>query len=113
MKNMKMILKLIILIVIIDKINQSIALKLPEKRKIIDSGLWALKWFEQNKNELISIKNNELKLKLYQELMASKKYQKIDQKTFDEIYKKVLYRKKTFILEKNLSKNFYLLRPGK
>ena len=113
MKNMKIILKLIILIVIIDKINQSIALKFAENRKIIDSSLWASKWFEQNKNELISIKNNQLKLKLYQELMASKNKFKIDQKTFDEIYKKVLYRKKTFILEKNLSKNFYLLRPGK
>ena len=84
-------LKLFILLVIIVD-HQSFPLRIKGNKTIINSNEWASKWFANNKNELISLTDRQLRFKLYQELA---KYYKINQKIFDEILSQVLiYQKK-------------------
>ena len=114
--NIKFLTKLIIFIIIIFDINQTCTTSstISRKKTIIDNHLWALKWFEKNKNEIFLISNQQLKFKLYQEVV---KYSKINQKTFDNIIELILEmknREKLSLLEKNMFKNkLYSIRLGK
>jgi hypothetical protein len=84
-------LKLFILLVLIIVDNQSFPLRIKGKKIIINSNVWASEWFQMNKNELILMTDQQLKFKLYQEIV---KYYKIDQKIFNEILSKDLYYQK-------------------
>ena len=59
----------------------------------------ALKWFEQNKNDLILLTDHEVKLKLKHEL-TSKMNIKIDPKTINEALSLILKEKKKTITKK-------------
>jgi hypothetical protein len=80
------------------------------EKKIYNASLLASKWLQQNKRDLNSISDQELKFILYQELVT-KINAKINQKTFNEVFKIVLKEKKMLFLLKSLSK-MYKLRPG-
>ena len=106
-------IKLIIfIIIIIFDINQTCASSTVSRKKtIIDNHIWALKWFEKNKNEIFLISNQQLKFKLYQELV---KYSKINQKTFDNILELILEmknREKLSLLQMHMQ--LYSIRLGK
>jgi hypothetical protein len=108
-------IKFLIFIIIIFDINQTrVSSTISRKKTIIDNHVWALKWFEKNKNEIFLISNQQLKFKLYQELV---KYSKINQKTFDNILELILEMKnrdKLSLLERNMFKNkLYSIRLGK
>ncbi len=95
----------ILLILLVD--YQSFPLRKKGKKTIINSNEWTQKWIQKNRNELISMTDQQIRFKLYQELT---KYSKIDQKIFNEIFSKVLvHQKKTKFLEKNI----YSIRMGK
>ena len=107
---------MIIFILIIFNINQTCTSysTISRKKTIIDNHIWALKWFEKNKNEIFLISNQQLKFKLYQELV---KYSKINQKAFDNILELILEMKnrdKLSLLERGMFKNkLYSIRLGK
>jgi hypothetical protein len=108
-------IKFLIFIIIIFDINQTrVSSTISRKKTIIDNHVWALKWFEKNKNEIFLISNQQLKFKLYQELV---KYSKINQKTFDNILELILEMKnrdKLSLLERGMFKNkLYSIRLGK
>ncbi len=108
-------IKFLIFIIIIFDINQTrVSSTISRKKTIIDNHVWALKWFEKNKNEIFLISNQQLKFRLYQELV---KYSKINQKTFDNILELILEMKnrdKLSLLERNMFKNkLYSIRLGK
>jgi hypothetical protein len=110
-------IKLIIisLLIMMVNINQSVSLNRSENDKLTDSGLLklALEWFQKNKNELVSINNQFLKLKL--KLVLDLFRRKIDKNTFNIIYKMVLNEKNKIVSEhlKRNKKILYLMRIGK
>ncbi len=89
--------------------HQSLALRIKEKKTINNLNSWSLEWFKKNKYELISLTDQQLKFKLYQELAN---YSKINQNIFNQILSKVLiYQKKIRLLEKTiLTNNLYSIR---
>jgi hypothetical protein len=91
-------------------INQTIPLRNSGKKTMINSNKWASEWFQKNKHEFISMTDQQLKLKLRQELVM---YSKIDQKTFKQILKKVLNEKKRITVKPKIFKQLYTLRAGK
>ena len=102
---------IILLILLVDHKHQSFALRVKGKKIIKDSKSWPLEWFQKNKNKLISMTDQQIKFKLYQDLA---KYSKIDQKFFNQILNEVLIKKKHEIQIERLSKyNMYSIRLGK
>ena len=91
--NMKSFIKLLIIIVIILNINKSCesSAAISRKKTIIDTNLWCIEWIDKNKNKIISLSNQQLKQKLYQELV---KYSGVDHKTFNQILSVILKWKK-------------------
>lgn len=86
---------LIFLVLILDINQSSFGMKINKKKKIDNNfSLWSLKWLEQNKIDLISINNQQLKFRLYQELA---KYTGIDQKIFDKLFRLILVEKKRIL----------------
>jgi hypothetical protein len=85
------------------------ALRIKGKKTINNLNSWSLEWFKKNKYELISLNDQQLKFKLYQELAN---YSKINQNIFNEIFSKILnYQKKIRQLEKSILQNsLYSLR---
>ena len=107
------ILLLVLLVALEPSDHQSLLIRrIKGKQIIINSSSWSLKLFKKNKNELISLTDQKLKFKLYQELA---KYSKINQKIFNQILSKVLiYQKKTRFLEQKIfQSNLYSIRLGK
>lgn len=106
---------IISLLIIMVNINQSVSLNRSENDKLTDSRLLklALEWFQKNKNELVSINNQFLKLKL--KLVLDMFRRKIDKNTFIIIYKMVLNEKNKIVSEhlKRNKKILYLMRIGK
>jgi hypothetical protein len=103
-------LKLLVLIsVLLVLEHQSLALRIKGKKTINNLNSWSLEWFKKNKYELISLNDQQLKFKLYQELAN---YSKINQSIFNQILSKVLiYQKKIRLLEKTiLTNNLYSIR---
>ena len=106
---------LILLLITVNNINESFgsssspsSSSISRKKIMIDSSLWALNWFEKNKNELISMTDQQLKFRLYQVLVN---YSKMSQKKFDDIFGSVLKIRDISILEKasqRLSKKIFL-----
>jgi hypothetical protein len=84
----------------IDQIGfeETIRLVLNEKIRQFSKSV-ALKWFEQNKNDLILLTDHEVKLKLKHEL-TSKMNIKIDPKTINEALSLILKEKKKTITKK-------------
>ena len=80
-------LKLLVLLLLLLVNHQSLPLGVKGKKTINNLNSWTSKWFQKNKNELISLTNQKLKFKLYQELA---KYSNINQKIFNEILSQVL-----------------------
>jgi hypothetical protein len=105
-------LKIIILLILLaNQKHQSLALRVKSKNIIKDSKSWPLEWYQKNKNKLISMTDQQIKFKLYQDLA---KYSKIDQKFFNQILSKVLIKKKHEIQKERLFKyNLYSIRLGK
>jgi hypothetical protein len=109
-------LKLFIsLLIILVNIKQSVSLNHhSESKKLTDSKLLklALEWFQINKNELLSINNQLLKLKL--KLVMDMFSRKIEKNTFNIIYKMVLNEKNKIVSEhlKLNKKILYLIRIG-
>ena len=103
------------LLIIIVNINQSVSLNHSENKIFTDSKLskLALEWFQKNKNELVSINNQFLKLKL--KLVLDMFKRKIDKNTFNIIYKMILNEKNKIVSEhlKRNKKILYLMRIGK
>jgi hypothetical protein len=86
---------LIFLVLILDINQSSFGMKINKKKKIDNNfSLWSLKWLEKNKIDLISINNQQLKFRLYQELA---KYTGIDQKIFDKLFRLILVEKKRIL----------------
>jgi hypothetical protein len=105
-------LKLLVLLLLLLVNHQSLPLGVKGKKTINNLNSWTSKWFQKNKNELISLTDQKLKFKLYQELA---KYSNINQKIFNEILSQVLiYQKKTRFLEQKIFQgNLYSIRLGK
>ena len=72
-------------------------------RKI--SSLLALKWLQKNKNNLDSMNEKQLKLKLKQELILERHY-KIDEQTFNEVLRLILKEKNRIFAIKSKFLNF-------
>ena len=105
-----MVKKTCVILMLILLINQTISLRNSGKKTMINSKTWASEWFQKNKNEFISMTDQQLKFKLRQDLI---KYSKIDQKTFEQILKKVLNEKNRITLKPKIFKQLYTLRVGK
>jgi hypothetical protein len=106
-------LKLLVLVIaLIISEHQSLSLRIKGKKTINNLNSWSLEWFKKNKNELISLSDQQLKFKLYRELT---KYSKINQKIFNEILSKLLfYQKQTRLLKRKMfQNNLYTIRLGK
>jgi hypothetical protein len=103
---------LVLLLVLLVPEQQSLPLRIKGKKTIINFETWTSEWFQNNKNQLISMNDQQLKFKLYKELA---KYSKINQNIFNEILSKILnYQKQTRILEQKIfQNNFYTKRLGK
>jgi hypothetical protein len=103
----------LIFLVLIFNINQSsYGMKINEKKKIDNNfHLWSSKWLEKNEIDLLSINNQQLKFRLYQELA---KYTGIDQEIFDKLFRLILIEKKRIlsdhIKEIKLKKRLYFIR---
>ena len=111
--NLNSYLKLLVfLLALLVADHQSLPLRIKEKKTINNLNSWALEWFLKNKNKLISLTDQQLKFKLYQELV---KYSKINQKIFNDILSKILaYQKRTRLLEQKIFQdNLYSIRLGK
>ena len=104
-------IKLFILaLVLFINISHTFTFENNKEKKIFNPSLLASKWLQQNKRDLNSISDQELKFILYQELVT-KINAKINQKTFNEVFKIVLKEKKMLFLLKSLSK-MHKLRSG-
>ena len=112
--NLNSYLKLLVLLllVLIVPDHQSLPLRIKGKKTIINSNSWALEWFQNNKNQLVTLTDHQLKLKLFQELA---KYYKIDQNIFNQIFSIVLvFQKKTRLLEQKIfQESFYSIKMRK
>ena len=96
---------LVLLLVYLVSYHQSLPLRIKGKKTIINSNSWALEWFQNNKNQLVTLTDHQIKLKLFQELT---KYYKIDQKIFNQIFSIVLvFQKKTRLLEQKIFQESY------
>jgi hypothetical protein len=107
------ILLVVLLVAFQPSDHQSLPIRRIKGKKMINnSSSWSLKWFQKNKIELISLTDQQLKFKLYQELA---KYSKINQNIFNQILSKVLiYQKNTRFLEQKIFQgNLYSIRLGK
>jgi len=93
----------VLLLVFLVSYHESLPLRIKGKKIIINSNSWALEWFQKNKNQLATLTDHQLKLKLFQELA---KYYKIDQKIFNQIYSIVLV---LFQQKNKTTKNKFLL----
>jgi hypothetical protein len=105
--NMKLFIFLLVLFI---NISHTFTFENNKEKKIFNASLLASKWLQQNKRDLNLISDQELKFILYQELVT-KINAKINQKTFNEVFKIVLKEKKMLFLLKSLSK-MHKLRPG-
>jgi hypothetical protein len=94
-------LKLLVLLVVLLVGNQSLPLRIKGKKTINDLNSWTSEWFQNNKNELISLNDQQLKFKLYKELA---KYSKINQNIFNEIFSKILFISKKNKILGNISR---------
>lgn len=111
--NIKSFIKLLIIIVIILNINKSCesSVAISRKKTITDTNLWCTEWIDKNENKIISMSNQQLKQKLYQELV---KYSGIDHKAFNQILSAVLKWKKNetseLIKDIKSKKKLYFIR---
>jgi hypothetical protein len=88
---------LILLLVLLVPVNQSLPLRIKGKKTINNFETWTSEWFLKNKNELISLTDQQLKFKFYKELA---KFSKNNQNIFNEILSKILiFQKQKRILD--------------
>ena len=81
-----------------------------KKEKKLDANLLARQWLQQAKKDWMSMKDTQLKLKLYLDLFAKLKA-KIDPDTFEQVYKIIRKEKRILNIDRGLSKMFRL-KPG-
>ena len=101
-------LKLLVLLIIFININISFSLEKSKENTKYNASLLASKWLQLNREkDLTSISDKDLKSTLYQELIK-KMHAKIDEKTFNEVYKIIRRKKIKLALGKQLGKMFKL-----
>ena len=99
----------ILLLIILVNINHLLSLS-NKKEKKLDANLLARQWLQQAKKDWMSMKDTQLKLKLYLDLFAKLKA-KIDPDTFEQVYKIIRKEKRILNIDRGLSKMFRL-KPG-